>query len=205
MSSAIPVPYALATPLLTRAVNQLLDEELEAELDATAAYLQAQEPDVSLDLPMPSVIRRSYFERLRDVLPEIALFAVERAAARQDMTQHDSLQTTLRIMVVVGEGNLGTDAVNGYTDAMHAYLGALSGLLQRRLAKRFCRTAGVFNVAERNVRWEPAVDTRDDVLWFQRGRLDVTVFQTVSYAQPVVPQELLPVFEPNAFEEGVFV
>ena len=178
-----PVPYALAGSLLLRDAAALLDSELAAELAATEAQLLALRPDVPLSLPAPHDLRRSYWEVTRDLLPQVALHVMERSTVIVDSAGIDTAQTNLRVYVVVGEGDLGSINESGYSDAMFAYLGAISGLLQRRLPRVACHTSAVHEVRERRLAWEPAVDTLTKT-WIQRGRLDVTVFQSVTFDHP---------------------
>jgi hypothetical protein len=191
------VPYATATTLLLRAMTDLLEAELEAELDATAANL-------GVTLSHPRAIERSYWADLRDVLPRIAVHAMERGPDLLDSAQRDDLRTTVRVFIVVGEADLGARDVSTYNDAMVAYLGAVSGLLQRRLPTVACDTAGVLRVDERTVRWEPAVDTKAG-RWIQQGRLDLTCHQTVWWERPAVPPAPVVVYDEGVYEPGVYL
>lgn len=194
------IPYALATSLLLRETAALLADELAAELAATEAYLLDQDSGVPLALPAPADLRRAYMPRTRDRLPQVAIHAMRSATVTVDSMGADVLETQLRITVVVGEGDLRTIDESGYSDAMMAYLMAMSGLVQRELPPRTCQTIGVYEVRHRDARWDPQTTTVRG--WINAGHLDLTVYQTVVWDRPAPP---VPVFEPDVFVPEVFL
>jgi hypothetical protein len=176
-----PSTYATGAPRLLKAIADLLAAEVEDELDATQAALD--DAGITVALPPPAEIRTAEFAVTRDVLPLVVAHIMENQQSLIDSAGQDTVQTTVRIYVTVGEGDLAADDESGYSAGMHAYLGAISGLIQRRLPIVACDTAAVFEVHHRGQRWEPAVDTQAGT-WIQRGRLDLVAFQTVTYQTP---------------------
>jgi hypothetical protein len=176
------VPYALAASLLLRDTSALLAAELGAELAATQAALSGV-GGPTMVLPAPKDLRRAYWPATRDRLPQLAVHVMERRVTTVDSANRDSVETSLAVFLTLGEGDTATQDESGYSDAIFAYLGAVSGLLQRRLPQVACSTSGVHTVIERALRWEPDVSTVANT-WIQRGRLDLTVMQTVWFDRP---------------------
>lgn len=185
------VTYATAAPLLLRDIADLLSSDLSAELAATQAVLLAERPGVPLVLPAPVDIRRSYWQVTRDRLPQISIHAMQVGSELIDSANRDVVVTEVAIFVVVGEGDLRTIDESGYSDAMTAYLGTISGLLQRELPPAAQATSGVFRIDHHLLRWEPEVDTRANT-WIQQGRLTMRAYQTVTWDRPPAPPEPEP-------------
>lgn len=180
MSGGI-VHYSTAGTLLQRAAVDLLTDELPDELDAVAAAL-----DVQLDHPQEVIA--GYWAGLADALPQVVVHPIDRQTEQIDQIGADTLRATLRIYLTVGEGELHAGAQTEYSDALFAYAGAISALLQRRLPLLACETAGLWRLDERTIRWEPQVDTEAGT-WIQRCRIDMTTYQTVDRRRPVAQQQ----------------
>lgn len=176
-----PSLYATYVPRMLDDLRKLLVDELPDELAAAQDALN--NAGLALALPAPADVRTAHFEATRDRLPLIACHAMESRAEVIGSAGQDGVTTTVRIYVIVGEGDLATIDESGFSAGMHAYMGVIAGLVQRRLPQVACLTSAVFEAQQLAQRWEPATDTVAGT-WIQAGRLDLAVYQTVTYEAP---------------------